>query len=188
MSFKWPDPAAPHPSAVDEPGAIRGQDIIDAIEAGGVEFVVSVPDITTADSLLRPLATHPRLRLIRVCKEDEGIGICAGLAVCGRRAVLLIQNTGFFDSLNAIRVVAVEYGQPICMMVGLLGKEPGIKPKDSGNYGVTIVEPILDVMGIRRHLLEAEADAALIAPAIETAYTSSQPVALLVGRPPRRPA
>jgi sulfopyruvate decarboxylase subunit alpha len=186
MSYKWPDPSGVHPASVDVPDAIRGQDIIDAIEASGTEFVVSVPDITTAEALLRPLATHPRLRLVRVCKEDEGIGICAGLAACGKRAVLLIQNTGFFDSINAIRAVAVEYRQPICMMIGLLGKEPDVEPRESGNFGVAIVEPMLDVLGIRHQLLDRERDAALIAPAIAAAYAESRPLALLIGRPPRR--
>jgi sulfopyruvate decarboxylase TPP-binding subunit len=29
-----------------------------------------------------------------------------------------MQRTGLVDSLNAIRAVAMEYGQPICMLVG----------------------------------------------------------------------
>src|SRR5256886_5927214 len=47
-----------------------------------------------------------------------------------KRAVILIQYTGFLDSLNAIRAVAVEYKQPICMMVGLLGHEPERAPNE----------------------------------------------------------
>ncbi|MDB5512194.1 MAG: putative decarboxylase, partial [Enterovirga sp.] len=93
---------------------------------------------------------------------------------------------GFFDSINAIRAVAVEYRQPICMMIGLLGKEPDVEPRESGNFGVAIVEPMLDVLGIRHQLLDRERDAALIAPAIAAAYAESRPLALLIGRPPRR--
>src|SRR5712691_9540699 len=92
-----------------------GSSIIREIAASGIEFVVSVPDITTSEGLLRPLAQASKPRLIRICKEDEGIGICAGLAYCGRRALLLIQQTGMLDSINAIRGVAVEYSLPICM-------------------------------------------------------------------------
>ena len=88
------------------------------------EFVLSVPDIVTSAGLLRPIARDPDLRLVRVCKEDECIGIASGLSFCDKRALILIQYTGFLNSINAIRAVAVEYKQPICMMIGLLGHEP----------------------------------------------------------------
>jgi sulfopyruvate decarboxylase subunit alpha len=163
---------------------LRGSSIIREIQASGIEFVVSVPDITTSEGLLRPLARAERPRLIRVCKEDEGIGICAGLAHCGKRALLLIQQTGMLDSINAIRGVAVEYALPICMMVGLLEKEPDVRPPESKRYGVRIVEPILDAMGIAYHEIEGEADVSRIRPAIDAAYAGSHPVVLLIGRRP----
>jgi sulfopyruvate decarboxylase subunit alpha len=167
--------------------ALRGTSIIAAVKQSGVEFVLSVPDIVTSEGLLRPIAHDPALRLVRVCKEDECIGIAMGLAMCGRRALTLIQNTGLLDSLNAVRAVAVEYQQPICMMVGLLQREPDRPPRESERYGVRIVEPILDAMGITHHLIEAEGDVAKIAPAIEAAYAQSRPVALLIGRRPVAP-
>lgn len=163
---------------------LAGQSIIREIVASGIEFVVSVPDITTSEGLLRPLAQMSKPRLIRVCKEDEGIGICAGLAYTGRRALLLIQQTGMLNSINAIRGVAVEYALPICMMVGLLEKEPDVLPRQSKRYGVRIVEPILDAMGIAYHEIEGESDVGKIKPAIDGAYAGSQPVVLLIGRRP----
>src|SRR5215510_6942907 len=166
------------------PAQLSGASIIREIAASGVEFVVSVPDITTSEGLLRPLVRAGAPRVIRVCKEDEGIGICAGLAHCGKRALLLIQQTGMLDSINAIRGVAVEYELPICMMVGLLEKEPGVPPRQSRRYGVRIVEPILDAMGIPYHEIETEADVAKIAPVIDDAYADSHPTVLLIGRRP----
>src|SRR3954470_24976511 len=141
-------------------GGLSGQNIIAEIKASGIQFVISVPDITTSEGLLRPLAKLQSPRLIRICKEDEGVGICAGLAHTGKRALLLIQQTGMLDSINAIRGVAVEYSLPICMMVGLLEKEPGVPPRQSKRYGVRIVEPILDAMGIAYHEIEEESDVA----------------------------
>jgi len=164
--------------------SLAGRNIIREIVASGVEFVVSVPDITTSEGLLRPLAQMKTPRLIRVCKEDEGVGICAGLACTGRRALLLIQQTGMLDSINAIRGVAVEYSLPVCMMVGLLEKEPGVPPLQSKRYGVRIVEPILDAMGIAYREIEADADVGQIRPAIDEAYAASRPVVLLIGRRP----
>jgi sulfopyruvate decarboxylase TPP-binding subunit len=165
-------------------GALSGSRIIAEIQASGIDFVVSVPDITTSEGLLKPLAGGTSPRLIRICKEDEGVGICAGLAHCDKRALLLIQQTGMLDSINAIRGVAVEYALPICMMVGLLEKEPGVPSRESKRYGVRIVEPILDAMGIAYHAIEDDGDLAKIRPAIEDAYAQSRPVVLLIGRRP----
>lgn len=175
---------AAHVESPKSDGDLLGASILREIKAGGIEFVVSVPDITTSEGLLRPLAQASSPRLVRICKEDEGIGICAGLAFSGRRSLLLIQQTGLLDSINAVRGVAVEYALPICMMVGLLEKESGIPPRQSKRYGVRIVEPILDAMGVGYHEIEAEADVAKIRPAIDDAYAQSRPVVLLIGRRP----
>jgi sulfopyruvate decarboxylase subunit alpha len=168
----------------DNPAELTGSRIVSEIQASGIEFVVSVPDITTSEGLLRPLAKDTGPRLIRICKEDEGVGICAGLAHCDKRALLLIQQTGMLDSINAIRGVAVEYALPICMMVGLLEKEPGVPSRESKRYGVRIVEPILDAMGIAYHAIEDDRDIGKIKPAIDDAYAQSRPVVLLIGRRP----
>jgi sulfopyruvate decarboxylase TPP-binding subunit len=163
---------------------LSGGSILAAIKASGVEFVLSVPDIVTSRGLLYPIAAEPALRLVRVCKEDECIGIASGLHYTDRRALTLIQYTGFLDSLNAIRAVGVEYKQPICMMIGLLGHEPSRAPKQSGRYGVRIIEPICEAMGIPHHLISQDSDIAKIKPAIDKAYADSFPVALLIGRRP----
>ena len=163
---------------------LSGESIIREIKAGGIQFVISVPDITTSEGLLRPLAKLSDPRLIRICKEDEGVAICAGLSYTGKRGLLLIQQTGLLDSINAIRGNAVEYQLPICMMVGLLEKEVGVMPRQSKRYGVRIVEPILDAMGIVYHNIEADADVGKIRPAIDRAFADSKPVVLLIGQRP----
>src|SRR3954453_23829331 len=161
---------------------LSGQAIIREIKASGIQFVVSVPDITTSEGLLRPLAKMDDPRFIRVCKEDEGVGICSGLSFTGKRGLLLIQQTGLLDSINAIRGNAVEYNLPICMMVGLLQKEAGVLPRQSKSYDVRIVEPILDAMGITYCNIEEDADVPKIRPAIDKAYADSQPTVILIGQ------
>ena len=165
-------------------GALPGPAIIAAVKSASVRFIMSVPDIVSSEGLLHPISRDPDLRLIRVCKEDEAIGISAGLTACGQRSMLLIQHTGLLDSINALRAVAVEYSNPVCLMVGLLEKEPGVAPTKSGRYGVRIVEPILDAMGIAHHLLETEADVPIIPDAIDRAYSQSKPVVMMLGRRP----
>ena len=159
-----------------------GAALLDAMAAADVRFVAAVPDIVTSDGLLWPLSRDARFRLIRLCKEDEGVSICTGLAFTGQRAVLMMQQTGLMDSLNAIRAIAVEYAQPVCMLVGLQGKEPELRPRASARYGVRIVPPILDVMGIDHIEIEGPGDEAALTGAIARAYDRERPVVALIGR------
>ncbi len=161
-----------------------GAAIIAALKAAGIQYILSVPDIVTSAGLLFPLAADEEFILIRVCKEDEAVAISAGLSYCDRRSLVLIQYTGLLDSINAVRAVAVEHNRPIVFMVGLLEKEPGVPPTQSKRYGVRIVEPILDAMGIPHHLIETQADVPLIQSAINEAYATSRTVMLLVGQRP----
>lgn len=172
-------------AAGEQNGALlHGDRIIAAVKEAGIEYVLSVPDITTAAGLLKPISEDNALRLVRVCKEDECLGIAMGLAMCDKRALILIQHTGLLDSMNAIGGVAVEFKQPICFMVGLLEREVDRPPRQSGRFRIRIVEPILDVMGIPHHLIDGDADVGVIRPGIEAAYRDNWPVAFLIGRPP----
>ena len=168
----------------DNSERLRAADLITAIKSAGIRFIVALPDRTTSEHLLKPMLADPELRVVQVCKEDEGVSICSGLYAAGQRALLLMQHTGLLDSINALRGVAVEGENPVCMMVGLLSKEPGVLPTQSTRYGIRIVEPVLDAMQIEHHLIEAPDDVEKVVPAIEAAYARCMPVVMLIGREP----
>jgi sulfopyruvate decarboxylase subunit alpha len=172
------------PTISAETGTLSGAAIIAAVKDAGVSYVLSVPDLHTARGLLTPIRTDKDLNLIRVCKEDETLGISAGLSYGNKRALILVQYTGFLYAMNAIRAVACEHKQPMCMMIGLLSKEVGVPPQQSKRFGLRIIEPILDVMGIERHYIDTDDDIPKITPAIRGAYENSRPVAMLIGRRP----
>jgi sulfopyruvate decarboxylase subunit alpha len=174
---------APTKTASETP-VLNGLRVIDAIKKAGIEYVLSVPDLHTSKGLLFPIAQDKDLKLIRVCKEDETIGISAGLSYGDKRALILVQYTGLLYAMNALRAVGVEYKQPTCMMVGMLGLEPGVPPQKSKRWGLTIIEPILDVMGIPHHLIDSDADLDKIGPAVDACYKKPFPVVFLISRRP----
>jgi sulfopyruvate decarboxylase subunit beta len=163
---------------------LRADDIIREIKKAGIRFVVALPDRVTSHYLLKTIMRDPEFKVVQVCKEDEGISICSGLFAAGQRALLMMQYTGLLDSVNSLRGVAVEGANPVCMIVGLLGKEPGVEPSQSKKYGVKIIQPVLDAMGIEHHWVEESEDTSKIVPAIEKAYARTRPVAILIGREP----
>ena len=164
---------------------ISAAQIIAAIKQTGIRFIVALPDRTTSEGILKPMLADPAFQVVQVCKEDEGLSICAGLHSAGHRSLMMMQYTGLLDSVHALRGVAMEGRNPVCMLVGLLGKEPGVPPAQSARYGLRIVEPVLDAMSVPHELLEESADAGKIVPAIDKAYRESAPVVLLVGTSPK---
>lgn len=87
-------------------GSSGGAAIIAEIKAVAAREIVALPVIVTSDGPLWPTARDADFRLTRVCKEDEDISICSAMSYNGTRAVLLMQQTGLMDSLNAIRAIA----------------------------------------------------------------------------------
>jgi sulfopyruvate decarboxylase subunit alpha len=164
---------------------LTAESIKNQFKRAGIHFVVALPDRVTSHHLLKGLLADPDYHVVQVCKEDEGVSICSGLYASGHKSVFMMQYTGFLDSINAIRGVGVEGRFPVCMIVGLLGKEPDVAPAKSKKFGVKIIEPILDVMGIEHLLIERDADTEQIAPAIEKTFNDSFPTAILIGREPR---
>lgn len=163
---------------------VRGADIIAAVKRSGISTVVALPDIVTSDNLLWPMSRDPQLRLIRICKEDEGVSICSGLGYAGVPSMLLMQQTGLFDSLNCIRGVVMEYGFGLCAIVGLQGMESDRDPPQSDKYGVKVVEPVLDAMGIAHGRLTHRGDEQRIPQAFEQARATCKPFIFLVTRTP----
>ena len=86
--------------------------------------------------------------------------------------------------MNAIRGVAVEQKLPICLMVGLLGKEPGVPPP------IEALRPAHRRADPRRHghsphtCIETEDDAPHISRMIDEAWATSRPAAILIGGKP----
>lgn len=163
---------------------LSGATILNALKDAGIEYVISVPDLTTSEGVLRPLAKDTQLKLVRVCREEEAIGVCAGLLAGGKRAAILIQYTGFMASVNAIRAIAMEYRQPICILVGLLFADAPEDPRQSVNYGVNRMIPLIEALGMPYRLARNDDEAAAIAPALTRAFECSEPLTVLITRYP----
>ena len=94
------------------PAPLDGAKIIAALKQSHVDYVLSVPDLHTSNGLLKPISKDAELKLIRTCKEDETLGIAAGLSYGDKRALILIQWTGFLYAMNAIRAMACDQSMP----------------------------------------------------------------------------
>jgi sulfopyruvate decarboxylase TPP-binding subunit len=160
------------PEVVLHPAAIVAQ-----LKKNNFTHVVWLPDSET-NFMYQLLTSDPTLALVPVCREGETMAIAAGLWVGGKKPVVLIQNTGIFESGDSIRGLGLDVNQPLVMLIGYRGwTRHGITTDSAAHY----IEHILHAWGINYFLIETDDDADRISVATEEAQRTQKPVAVLVG-------
>ena len=151
--------------------------IIAELKKNNVTHVVWLPDSET-NFMYQLLTAEPSLDLIPVCREGETMAVAAGLWLGGAKPVVLIQNTGIFESGDSIRGLGLDISQPLLMLVGYRGWDRHGATRDSA---ARYIEHIFHSWGINYFLVEADDDAHRISEAMEEVERTSKPVAVLVG-------
>src|SRR5687767_9980411 len=152
------------------------KNILVGLKAAGINLVASLPDINLAQ-LLRRIQEDGDVTHVPLCREEEGIGICAGAYLVGKKCAAIMQNGGFFNSNNAIVSTLLQYQIPLLLMIYYAGDVGDRTFSTSGS----MTEPVLQALGIRYYIMRETADAPeLIKRAQILAEDSKRPVALLL--------
>jgi sulfopyruvate decarboxylase subunit alpha len=96
--------------------------IFRGLKCAGIDFAASVPCVNLQE-LLRLVGEDPDIIHIPVTREEEGVGICAGAWMGGRRPALLMQNSGLGNSINALGSLDFLYKIPLIMIISHRGCE-----------------------------------------------------------------
>ena len=154
--------------------------VYEALKAGGVRLVSALPE-TWLVHLIRMAEDDPDMTLVRLAKEEEGVGISAGAHLAGVKSAMLMQNHGFLASINGIVSCAQLYRIPLLMIVSFRGEFGERDPWQTEGGGVT--EDLLRALRIPFSYLD---DPSHVARRIHKAQTLAQsanrPVALLLCR------
>ena len=95
--------------------------IYDALKASGVRLMSALPE-TWLVHLIRMAEDDPEMTLVRLAKEEEGVGISAGAHLAGVKSAMLMQNHGFLASINGIVSCAQLYQIPLLMLISYRGE------------------------------------------------------------------
>ncbi|HEX7136950.1 MAG TPA: thiamine pyrophosphate-binding protein [Vicinamibacterales bacterium] len=154
--------------------------IYDALKACGIRLISALPE-TWLVHLIRMAEDDPDMTLVRLAKEEEGVGISAGAHLAGVRSAMLMQNHGLLASINGIVSCAQLYRIPLLMLISHRGEFGERDPWQTEGGGVT--EDILRALRIPMTSLDhPDHVARRIAQAQTLADASNKPVALLLRR------
>ena len=96
--------------------------IFDGLKDCGIDFIVSVPCVNLS-KLLNMIDEDEEIIHIPVTREEEGIGICAGACLGGKKPAILMQNSGLGNSINALKSLTELYEFPLLMIMSHRGTE-----------------------------------------------------------------
>jgi sulfopyruvate decarboxylase subunit alpha len=154
--------------------------IYDALKDGGIRLMSALPE-TWLVHLVRMADEDPDMILIRLAKEEEGVGVSAGAHLAGMKSAMLMQNHGFLASINGIVSCAQLYRLPLLMLISYRGEFGERDPWQTEGGGVT--EDLLRALRIPFAYLDSRDHVAhRIRKAQTLAHSASRPVALLLCR------
>jgi sulfopyruvate decarboxylase subunit alpha len=154
--------------------------IYDALKANGIRLVSALPE-TWLVHLIRMAEEDPEMILVRLAKEEEGVGISAGAHMAGMKSAMLMQNHGFLASINGIVSCAQLYRIPLLMLISYRGEFGERDPWQTEGGGAT--EDLLRALRIPFAHLDSQVHvAARIKKAQTLANSANKPVALLLCR------
>jgi sulfopyruvate decarboxylase subunit alpha len=154
--------------------------IYEALKSCGVRVVSALPE-TWLVHLIRMAEDDPAMKLVRLAKEEEAVGISAGAHFAGVKSAMLMQNHGFLAAVNGIVSFAQLYKIPLLMLISYRGTFGERDPWQT--EGGRATEPLLQALNIPYEKLEKpETAARQINWAQTLAESSSHPVALLLMR------
>src|SRR6202158_2227852 len=146
--------------------------IYGALKDSGVRLMSALPE-TWLVHLLRMADEDPEMRLVRLAKEEEGVGISAGAHLAGVKSAMLMQNHGFLASVNGIVSCAQLYRIPLLMLISDRGSFGERDPWQTEGGGVT--EHVLQALRIPYDRLDhADVVARKIAKAQTLAHSAAR--------------
>jgi sulfopyruvate decarboxylase TPP-binding subunit len=159
----------------------RSRAIIEGLEAIDPRYVLHLPS-STLTHIINYVLERPNTTAFPIPREEEGVGILAGLELAGQRAVAIIQDNGVGNLLTALTTFPMAYHIPQFYIVSRRG---GLNEYNSMIHTICDAVPdILEAANVRSFNLDSRTPISQWASTVEKAYQYSRvthrPVMLLV--------
>ena len=111
MHWSEPLPANPgHPSPI----------VIESLREHEVWHATYVPDAINWQVLAK-LQADPAFTVVPASREEEAVGIAAGVYAGGGRAAMFMQSSGFGNTINGLAQLLIAYRIPVPLFIGMRG-------------------------------------------------------------------
>ena len=109
----------------------------------GIENFIGVPDSTMKHFISQGFR---KKKILITTREDEAIGVAAGISLSKQNALVFMQNAGFANSISTITSLIQLYKFPIVFLIGWRGY---LKTDAPEHYKIGRIQPeLLRAVGI----------------------------------------
>lgn len=155
------------------------QQTLDALVDSGVDFAACLPD-SAFKELYEPLSAETKIDYVQVANEGDGVGICMGAWLGGKKPVLIMENTGFGVTTYALMRGPIPFGIPMLLLIAHRG---GFH--DQRWFSVPFgwgTEPLLDAMRISYEFVSKTEDVrTAVSGAVKSMNSMQAPVGVILG-------
>jgi sulfopyruvate decarboxylase subunit alpha len=115
------------------------------LREAGIDFVSGLPD-GWQRNLHELVEADPDIRYVPVCNEGVGFSVCAGAWLGGRKAALIMENSGLRVASEYIARISLGAGVPVVLLLSYRG-DVGETEHWGIPHGI-VVEPLLRALRI----------------------------------------
>lgn len=153
------------------------QQALEALVDSGINFAACLPD-SAFKELYEPLSVEQKIDYVQIANEGDGVGICMGAWLGGKKPVLIMENTGFGVTPYALMRGPIPFGVPMLLLIARRG---GFH--DQRWFSVPFgwgTQPLLDSMRISYELVTKTEDVrGTVMGAVKSMNSMQAPVAIL---------
>ena len=149
--------------------------VLQILKQSGINLVASLP--CDKNKRLTELLSQS-FHVIDLAREEDGVGICAGAYLVGKKPILSIQSSGIGNMLNALMSLSVLYELPLPILASWRGVE-----NESICAQIPFNRPLpelLDVYGIPYRIFSTAEDLKNLGQVIEAAFLFKKPYVALI--------
>ena len=150
--------------------------ITDDFIANDISFVTTVPCKQLA-GVIDEIDARDGIFHIPSNKEDEGMGLCAGAWMGGKRPAIIMQNTAIGVTINTLATLIQYYRMPLPMLISYRGElgEPVACQVEMAVH----TKALLAQMNIPTYHFHQEADVDELDAILKYTFMCNKPVAIL---------
>ena len=145
----------------------------------GFNFSTSVPCSLLKD-IIYHLTDDPDVTYIPATREDEALGIATGSYLAGKKPVVLMQNSGLGNSINALASLDLVYKIPLLLLISWRGYEGQDAPEHLVMGKSTL--GLLEELGIPTQVISKEDPEAALLASIKKLEEKQTPIAMILRR------
>lgn len=104
--------------------------ILESFKKNNVDYVVHIPDKVLLP-VVELIEKDGTMKSVLVTREEEGIAMCSGLYMAGKRPAIMMQSSGIGNSITAITSILMAHSIPLVIIMSYRGSLYEYNPADT---------------------------------------------------------